>query len=492
MLDLASEKGASSWLTALPLKSFGYVLNQQEFADALALRYNFQIKDVAKVCVCGEVNSVNHCLICKKGGYVSLRHNWVRDTISKLLVNVKCKDVQIEPHLLSTRGYQLPSGSITADQARLDISARSVWNMLGRAFFDVRVFHAPAPSNMNKSIPQMYSHHENLKKRSYNARVIEVEKGTFTPLVFSTTGGMGREAQKLLKILAEKTELKTGQSYSDAMGFMRKRLRFELLKTTIIALRGYRGKRTDGIMDIGDLDLNLEPINNSDLDLVIVDHEWWGKGVIKKCQVSPDAFIQMAIQIAYYKDSGKSALTYEASMTRLYLCGRTETVRSCTMEASAFVKAMMDKDVSREEKIRLFVISTDRHQNLYRDAMNGKGIDRHIFALYVACKGLGYESDFLKNIISRPWTLSTSQQPQQQQTVRVPDANLEPYRDKFSPGGGFGPVSDAGYGISYMLPNNFNIFFHVSSKKSSPDTDSTRFVKYLFESLAELKNLFEQ
>ncbi|KAG1710471.1 Sodium- and chloride-dependent glycine transporter 1 [Nymphon striatum] len=155
MLDLASEKGASSWLTALPLKSFGYVLNQQEFADALALRYNFQIKDVAKVCVCGEVNSVNHCLICKKGGYVSLRHNWVRDTISKLLVNVKCKDVQIEPHLLSTRGYQLPSGSVTADQARLDISARSVWNMLGRAFFDVRVFHAPAPSNMNKSIPQI-------------------------------------------------------------------------------------------------------------------------------------------------------------------------------------------------------------------------------------------------------------------------------------------------------------------------------------------------
>ncbi|KAG1701696.1 hypothetical protein GQR58_004720 [Nymphon striatum] len=81
-------------------------------------------------------------------------------------------------HRTTLRDYQLPCGSITADQARLDISARSVWNKLGRAFFDVRVFHAPAPSNMNKSIPQMYSHHDNLKKRAYNARVIQVEKGT--------------------------------------------------------------------------------------------------------------------------------------------------------------------------------------------------------------------------------------------------------------------------------------------------------------------------
>ncbi|KAG1662485.1 hypothetical protein GQR58_020916 [Nymphon striatum] len=181
------------------------LISQLNEHNALALRYNFQIKDVVKVCACGEVNSVNHWLICKKGGYVSLRHNWVRDVVSKLLVNVKCKDVQIEPPLLSTRDYQLPCGSITADQARLDISARSVWNKLGRAFFDVRVFHAPAPSNMNKSIPQMYSHHDNLKKRAYNARVIQVEKGTFTPLVFSTTGGMEREAHRFLKRLAERT-----------------------------------------------------------------------------------------------------------------------------------------------------------------------------------------------------------------------------------------------------------------------------------------------
>jgi len=52
--------------------------------------------------------------------------------------------------------------------------------VLERTFFDVRVFHAPAPTNMNKPIQQMYLEYENEKKRSYNARVIHVEKGTFT------------------------------------------------------------------------------------------------------------------------------------------------------------------------------------------------------------------------------------------------------------------------------------------------------------------------
>ena len=62
-LDLASEKGASSWLTTLPVKDFGYVLNKQEFNDALALRYNLNMKDAPTRCFCGESNTVNHLLI---------------------------------------------------------------------------------------------------------------------------------------------------------------------------------------------------------------------------------------------------------------------------------------------------------------------------------------------------------------------------------------------------------------------------------------------
>ena len=89
----------------------------------------------------------------------------------------------------------------------------------------------------------MYESHEKEKKRGYNARVIQIERGTFTPLVFSTSGGMGKEASKLVKRLAERMEFSTGQRYADAVGYIRKRVRFEILKTTVIALRGDRGAK---------------------------------------------------------------------------------------------------------------------------------------------------------------------------------------------------------------------------------------------------------
>ena len=85
-----------------------------------------------------------------------------------------------------------------------------------------------------------------------------MEKGSFTPLVFSTSGGMGGEAERLVKKLASKMEYHTGQRYSDAVGYIRKRLCFEILRTTVIFLRGDRGARKN-IVDINSLDLNLEP-----------------------------------------------------------------------------------------------------------------------------------------------------------------------------------------------------------------------------------------
>lgn len=55
-----------------------------------------------------------------------------------------------------------------------------------------------------------------------------------------------------------------------------------------------------------------------DLDLRIYVHDAYGKGFMKQCHISPDAYLQMALQLAYYRDAGKFSLTYEASMTRLY------------------------------------------------------------------------------------------------------------------------------------------------------------------------------
>lgn len=73
-----------------------------------------------------------------------------------------------------------------------------------------------------------------------------------------------------------------------------------------------------------------------------------------------------------------------------------------------------------------------------------------------------------------------------------PNANKPEYQPMLSPGGGFGPVSDDGYGVSYMVPGDFKMFFHVTSKRSSSKTSSERFMNLLFQSFAEMKALFNE
>ena len=74
-------------------------------------------------------------------------------------------------------------------------------------------------------------------------------------------GGMDVEAERLVKKLSSKMEYHTGQKYSDSVSYIRKRLRFEILRTTVISLRGDRGARSrKELVEIGELDLNLEPM----------------------------------------------------------------------------------------------------------------------------------------------------------------------------------------------------------------------------------------
>ena len=95
-IDLACEKGAGAWLSALPLQSLSYTLNKQEFRDAICLRYGWRIPNTPAYCACGSKNSVDHTLNCKRGGYVDMRHNNIRDFEATLLQEV-CRDVKIEP-----------------------------------------------------------------------------------------------------------------------------------------------------------------------------------------------------------------------------------------------------------------------------------------------------------------------------------------------------------------------------------------------------------
>ncbi|KAJ6642115.1 Carnitine O-palmitoyltransferase 1, liver isoform [Pseudolycoriella hygida] len=224
-----------------------------------------------------------------------------------------------------------------------------------------------------------------------------------------------------------------------------------------------------------------------EVDHRIVLHKSFGKGFIKTCKVSPDAYIQMALQLANYREFGKFNLTYEASMTRLYREGRTETVRACTMESSTWVKAMEDKTSTTEEKVRLLQDACRTHQSNYVDAMCGRGVDRHLFCLYVVSKHLKLDSPFLQEAVSEPWRLSTSQTPMGQ-SAKI---DFKKYPGFLNPGAGFGPVTYDGYSVSYIISGEDLLSFHVSSKRSCPTTDSSRFIDRIVQAMADIRKLFE-
>ena len=173
-----------------------------------------------------------------------------------------CFDVQKEPVLLPLSGEQFRLKSAnTAQEARPDVSARIVWNNLDKVFFDFRIFHHGAKSNQLATVEAAFKKHEDEKKRVYNQRIIDVEKATFTPLVLSTHGGIGPEAEKFNKRLAALIAKKRGILYSEAVSFVRTRLRFSILRTVLMAVRGFRGKEI------------REDDPNSDINLIETPYE---------------------------------------------------------------------------------------------------------------------------------------------------------------------------------------------------------------------------
>ena len=240
-VKLAKEKGSSSWLTALPLKAHGFVLHKQAFRDALALRYGWTPKKLPSKCACGSSFTVEHALSCAKGGYPSIRHNEIRDLTANLLSEV-CNNVCTEPELLPVTGENLSGASANAQPgARLDIAANGVWGgSFERTYFDVRVFNPHAPSNRHTDPQTVYRKHEQSKKRAYEQRIREIEHASFSPLVLSATGGLAREATIFYKKLASMLSSKWDQTYSSTLCWLRCRLAFSLLRSSIQALRGAR------------------------------------------------------------------------------------------------------------------------------------------------------------------------------------------------------------------------------------------------------------
>ena len=240
-VNLARQKGASNWLTALPIAEHGFALHKGAFRDAICLRYGWKPIHLPSTCVCGKSFSLDHALSCPCGSFPSLRHNEIRDVTADLM-NEVCHNVSTEPHLQPLSGESLRfKTSNRQDQARLDIKAQGFWGDRHQcAFFDVRVFNPLAQTHQNKSLSRLFDTQEKEKRRTYEQRVREVELGSFTPLVFSATGGMAKSAtityQCLASLLAEKRDL----PYSQVIGWLRCRISFSLIRSAIMCIRGSR------------------------------------------------------------------------------------------------------------------------------------------------------------------------------------------------------------------------------------------------------------
>ncbi len=126
----------------------------------------------------------------------------------------------------------------------MDVVASGFWGgRYERTFLNVRVFNPHAQSNRNIPLPSCYHKHENIQKRAYEQRIREVEHAPFTPLIFSASGGMAKEATTFYKCLASRLAEKTDQPYSGTMNWLRCLLSFCLLRSTIQCIRGARSSK---------------------------------------------------------------------------------------------------------------------------------------------------------------------------------------------------------------------------------------------------------
>jgi carnitine O-acetyltransferase len=175
-------------------------------------------------------------------------------------------------------------------------------------------------------------------------------------------------------------------------------------------------------------------------ELRVQAYQGYGKSLIKKFKCSPDAYVQMTIQLAYHKMYGKNRPTYESAATRKYQQGRTETTRTVSDESVAFCDAMANPEIGPAECEKLFRTAVQAHVQYTLDASDGFGVDRHLFGL----KRLVQEGEKMPELFKDPaysysstWYLSSSQ-----------------LSSEYFNGYGWSQVIDQGWGIAYMINEN--------------------------------------
>ncbi|OLY78303.1 Carnitine O-acetyltransferase [Smittium mucronatum] len=216
----------------------------------------------------------------------------------------------------------------------------------------------------------------------------------------------------------------------------------------------------------------------------------YGSMFMKTAHVSPDSYVQLMLQLVYYKLHNEVAPTYESGSTRAFLHGRTDTIRSLTADSKNFVQTMVDPNSSDKQKYDSFVKAAQTQSKNSRLVAAGNGIDRHLLGLrfaYYKLKPLRGEPEFDQSIVdnffndplmacSTNFTLSTS--------------GLFPNETLIHTGFGV-TVPKLGYGMNYtIMPNR--VKFGIETKRSSKsfgDADIYKFMDGLENSFVEMKNI---
>lgn len=229
--------------------------------------------------------------------------------------------------------------------------------------------------------------------------------------------------------------------------------------------------------EIEDAKVSLQSLVD-DLEMTCFNFTGFGKNFIKSQKLSPDSFLQMAIQLAFYRIHKEPGAHYESASTRKFIYGRTETIRSCSIESLSFAETMLNPEASVSEKVVALRKAVEGHKNYVVNAVNGRGVDRHLLGLKLTAIEAGFDVPTLfmdvGYIRSSHMRLSTSQVP----------ARCEAFMC-------FGPLVPDGYGCCYN-PRPDNIMFGTSAFNSSPETDSATFRVALEESLMDMHDVLLQ
>ncbi|MGF1792636.1 choline/carnitine O-acyltransferase [Photobacterium profundum] len=211
----------------------------------------------------------------------------------------------------------------------------------------------------------------------------------------------------------------------------------------------------------------------------VLNFKPFGKNQIKQFGVSPDAFVQLALQLAEHKLYGKCYSAYEAVMTRTFLDGRLDVLYTVTPESMAFIHNIRTPDCSIQAKIDSLIQATRVHVERANECRFGHGIYTHLLALKYRYKVAGHDIgiDTLPEIF-------TNEGYQALTHSVVCTSTTSEYGVELA---GYGPLVDDGFGIRYFKRND-SICFNITSRTDMQDKLDLMRV-YIEQSLLEMADL---